>query len=77
MSGLIKTIFSGPPKPQGPDPELVEAQKRQASAAEKQQADLQAQEDAVRRNLSARNTGRNLLSFVETGDTGVSDKLGD
>lgn len=64
-------LFS-PPKPKGPDPALVAAQKQQVDAANQREAELSAAEEARKRALAARGRGRASL-LGPAGEVGVSD----
>lgn len=57
-----------PPKPKGPDPELVAAQREQMIEEKARAAELEAQTAARRRALAGRAGGRvQLLGGLETG----------
>jgi NaMN:DMB phosphoribosyltransferase len=73
-------IFS-PPKPKGPDPGLIAAQKQQLEDERKRAAELEAQKQSRLRAMLGRGSGRvSLLGGAETGvpdsATAGAEKLG-
>jgi hypothetical protein len=63
----MAAIFS-PPKPKGPDPGLIEAQKRQIEEERKRAAELDMQKQSRLRAMLGRSMGRvSLLGGPETG----------
>ena len=77
MGSVVKSIFGGG-KVQGPDAGLIAAQKRQLEAVSKREADAQAQTDARKRALRARQgaAGGGPTLNPGTGFQGIQDKLG-
>jgi hypothetical protein len=67
----MSAIFD-PPKPKGPDPALVAAQKQQIDQANARDAELTAEEDARKRALASRLQGRRSL-LGPGGEVGVGD----
>lgn len=68
MGQIVETIFGGAQKP---DSGMMEAQQRQLDAANKRQAELDAQDEA-RKRAAARGSGRTLL-LGPAGELGVTD----
>lgn len=75
MTSVFKAIFS-PDKPKGPDPALLDAQRRQEAqlaAKEKTEKDKLAARKAV---LKGQQGGSIATLFAGTGEQGVKEKLG-
>lgn len=72
MTQAISSIFSGPPKPKGPDPELLAAQKAQADALAAKDAEETQKKNARAAALAGRQgRGHGVTLYVPTGEGGV------
>lgn len=81
MVSTVKSLFGGPPKPkvQGPDPELLAAQKRQSKRLERQEVAAEKRERSTRAVIAARGKrGQGVTLNPATGERGVvgGGKLG-
>lgn len=79
MVSAVKSLFGGPPKPKGPDPELLAAQKRQTDRLDRQEAATQKKERSTRAVIAARGKrGQGVTLNPATGERGVvgGGKLG-
>ncbi|MDD9904800.1 MAG: hypothetical protein OXT06_14615 [Rhodospirillaceae bacterium] len=77
MGGIVKAIFSGPPKPKGPDPSLLKAQQDQEARIAKREEEQAKKDRSTRAVIAARSgRGQGVTLNASTGETGISDKLG-
>lgn len=76
MAGVVSAIFGGG-SPPGPDPEILEAQRRQEARIAAQEAEEE-EKKAARDRLVAATQGRRSLAtlFQRTGEAGLSRTLG-
>lgn len=77
MSKIGKIFGIKPPKAQGPDPELLAAQRKQQERLDKQEADQKKTDKANKAVIAARSgRGQGVTLQASTGERGVSGKLG-
>jgi hypothetical protein len=69
----MAAIFS-PPRPRGPDPGLIAAQRQQLEDERKRAAQLEAEKQSRLRAMLGRSTGR--VSLLGGSETGVPDSAG-
>lgn len=73
MAKTISSIFSGPPKPAGPDPALLKAQQDQQARLDAQDADQTKRNNADRALIAARaGRGAGITLNASTGERGVA-----
>ena len=66
MADTVKNIFN-PPKPKGPDPELIAAQRRQQERLDSRDAEEERKRKAREQVLAARRQGAQNPFDTETG----------